>query len=138
MKTKDKEFSAIFSAETEHVDMIILNSLLELQEQTGSNLVERVINLFINDTPEQIKIMQSAVDSNNPVILHEVSHRLKSSSALIGALTLSSLFLELEDIGRQNTLENAKILLQKTEVEYKNVEGVLISQLIKLKMQEIH
>jgi len=136
MHNADEEVSGtVFFAKSDHIDMKALIALIELQEQTGTNLLERVVELFISGTPEQLEIMRSAVNLSNPVILFELAHKLKSSSAVLGAMKLSSLFQELELIGRQNALENAKTLLHKTEVEYKNVENILNSILRKVKTQ---
>jgi HPt (histidine-containing phosphotransfer) domain-containing protein len=59
----------------------------------------------------------------------QIAHSLKSTSASFGALTLSSLCKEMENMGRMHTTSGAQELLQKITAEYIEVEKALVNEL---------
>jgi len=66
---------------------------------------------------------------SDAVALRKTAHALKSSSANLGAMNLSSLLKELEAMGKLNTIDKAPELLAKIETEYGTVQAALREKL---------
>ena len=83
--------------------------LTELTESTGGDIgfVRELIETFLADTPPQLDAMTAAVQADDADALVRPSHTLKSSSATVGAMRLSSVARELEMAGRTGSLEPA-------------------------------
>ena len=83
--------------------------LTELTETTGGDIafVRELIETFLADTPAQLEAMTAAVEADDADALVRPSHTLKSSSATVGAMRLSSVARELEMAGRTGSLEPA-------------------------------
>jgi HPt (histidine-containing phosphotransfer) domain-containing protein len=81
--------------------------LTELRESTGGDIgfVRELIETYLADTPVQLDAMTAAVEADNAEALVRPAHTLKSSSATVGAMRLSSVARELEMVGRTGSLE---------------------------------
>jgi HPt (histidine-containing phosphotransfer) domain-containing protein len=83
--------------------------LTEVLETTGDDIafVRELVETYLADTPAQLAAMTTAVESDDADALVRPAHTLKSSSATVGAMRLSSLARELEMAGRTGSLEAA-------------------------------
>ena len=83
--------------------------LTELTETTGGDIgfVRELVETYLADTPAQLDAMTAAVEADDADALVRPSHTLKSSSATVGAMRLSSVARELEMAGRTGALEPA-------------------------------
>lgn len=104
------------------VDLETFNKLKDLMKE-NLNLV--LVN-YLETTPTEIQGIQNSIDQSNYAALAEIAHPLKSTSAQIGALTLSKQFAELEAIGKSACgIEKASPLVEQVREEYKHVEETL-------------
>jgi HPt (histidine-containing phosphotransfer) domain-containing protein len=89
-----------------HVDERVL---AELMASTGDDIgfVRELIQTYLADTPMQFEGMSEAVEADDATALVRPAHTLKSSSATVGAMRLSSLARELEMAGRSGSLDAA-------------------------------
>jgi HPt (histidine-containing phosphotransfer) domain-containing protein len=83
--------------------------LAELMASTGDDIgfVRELIQTYLADTPMQFEAMAAAVETDDAAALVRPAHTLKSSSATVGAMRLSSLARELEMAGRSGSLDAA-------------------------------
>ncbi len=81
----------------------------------GEDLVATVIESFLEDAPKMLADMQSGVETGDPALVERAAHRLKSSSANLGAVELSQLSRELEALLRRDPTADAAQLLPKIE-----------------------
>lgn len=83
--------------------------LAELMASTGDDIgfLRELIETYLADTPLQFEAMGVAVDAANAAALVRPAHTLKSSSATVGAMRLSSIARELEVAGRSGSLDQA-------------------------------
>ena len=83
--------------------------LAELMASTGDDIgfVRELIETYLADTPMQIEAMTVAVEADDATSLVRPAHTLKSSSATVGAMRLSSAARELEMAGRSGSLDAA-------------------------------
>lgn len=103
------------------IDQSVLASLRELQEDGEPDIVAEVGGLFIKHSPEKISAIEQSVEKGDAKGLQMAAHSLKSSSAYVGALYLSSLSKELEMMGRAQALQDARIKADMLKSEYKRV-----------------
>jgi HPt (histidine-containing phosphotransfer) domain-containing protein len=83
--------------------------LTEVLETTGDDIgfVRELVGTYLADTPTQLGAMTTAVESDDADALVRPAHTLKSSSATVGAMRLSSVARELEMAGRSGSLDAA-------------------------------
>jgi HPt (histidine-containing phosphotransfer) domain-containing protein len=88
------------------VDERVLN---EVMETTGDDIgfVRELVETYLSDAPAQLEAMTAAVEADDADALVRPAHTLKSSSATVGAMRLSSVARELEMAGRMGTLESS-------------------------------
>jgi two-component system sensor histidine kinase/response regulator len=101
------------------VDEAVLN---EVMTATGGDarFVQELVETYLADTPVQLKAMTAAVEVDDAAALVRPAHTLKSSSATVGAMRLSSVARELEMAGRSGTLDPAaRAMLDSAHTEWK-------------------
>ncbi|MGK5087761.1 Hpt domain-containing protein [Bdellovibrionota bacterium FG-2] len=105
------------------IDQEALAGILELDsEQPG--LLKQLVELFINLTPQYIAKMKTAFSENDAKKLRIEAHTLKSSSASLGAMSISALCKELQEMGDAGDIRQAseKIALLEREFEAAQAE----------------
>jgi two-component system sensor histidine kinase/response regulator len=108
-----------------------LEKIRMLSRERGDALVQKVINAYVDDTPQQLSTLRSAIDGMDTGNLRRIAHTLKSASANVGADTLAALCKEMEHLGRADTTEGADSLLTNMEREFKAVRDSLTALLEK-------
>ena len=84
------------------LDPVALARLRELDPKGENQLVERVLKAFQTSAARLLPQLQTARETNDRTTVRLVAHTLKSSSASIGAITLSQLCSELEAMIRND------------------------------------
>jgi two-component system, sensor histidine kinase and response regulator len=110
------------------VDRSVLDAIRELQREGTPDLVGKLINLYLADASDTLKALRSALSTKNTQGTFRLAHKLKSSSANVGALQLSALFKNLEALGRQNEVEGADAIFADIEKEWDAVRRTLEAQ----------
>jgi HPt (histidine-containing phosphotransfer) domain-containing protein len=73
--------------------------------------------------------MQQAAAQGNASTLAMAAHRLKSSSANLGAVKLAAQCMQMEMLGRESRAEHAHPLLAEMQTEFQSVRLALETQL---------
>lgn len=108
------------------LDHNTLDQIASLEQQGSSkNLLETLINTYLDTTPVLLEQLHRVAHQNNSHGLRETAHKLQSSSANLGALTLASLSKELEIAARTNSIQNAIVMVSRIEREYQRVSHAL-------------
>jgi len=84
---------------------IDLNTFNALKESTGEDFIGELIDAFLEDAPGLLAQMRSALVSQEAESFRRAAHSMKSNAATFGAMELSALAKELENLGRENNLE---------------------------------
>jgi HPt (histidine-containing phosphotransfer) domain-containing protein len=100
------------------IDLSSLNNILALQRAGAPNILDRVIALYITDSPSHIDGMRTAVATGDTDRLWQAAHSFKSSSTNLGALNLAEMCRSMETLGRGRLLAGADELLVEIETEY--------------------
>ena len=106
---------------TSQIDMNTFNSL---KESTGADYIGELIDAFLDDAPNLLAQMKSALTSNNAESFRRAAHSMKSNAATFGAMELSTLAKELEGLARENNLEIGN-KLEVMEESFRRVESQL-------------
>lgn len=113
------------------VDFKYLNDIRSLQREGSPDVLHKVISAYLKQTAESLTILRSEVGVENYEKIINYAHKMKSSSAMIGAMKFSSLSRELEMAGRQHA-PLIHSLLPQLESEYAQVEQILNNELKKM------
>ena len=84
------------------IDMNIFNAL---KEAMGADFIGGLIDTFLDDAPTLLAQMRSALAAKNTEVFRRAAHSMKSNAATFGAIELSAIAKELENLGRENNLE---------------------------------
>jgi HPt (histidine-containing phosphotransfer) domain-containing protein len=106
---------------TTHIDMNTFNSL---KESTGEDYIGELIDAFLDDAPNLITQMKSALTDKDAETFRRAAHSMKSNAATFGAMELSMRAKELESLGRENNLEIGN-KLEVMEESFRQVESQL-------------
>lgn len=109
------------------INMEIIESLRELGGEEDPGLVVELIDLYLADAPERIREIQAALACDDFDLLERASHTLKSASANIGALQLSSLCAELESMGRSREVLDSQAHSECSAESFAEVEEALLN-----------
>ena len=80
-------------------------TLRNLQQFLSEDKLTLLLSRYIDDSNKIIAQLQSAQDSANQEETRRLVHSLKSTSAYVGAIPLSELAKELEDLAREGQLD---------------------------------
>jgi CheY-like chemotaxis protein/HPt (histidine-containing phosphotransfer) domain-containing protein len=84
----------------------------------GDGLLHEVARLFAEDTPQRLAAMRDAVATSDAERLARAAHALKGEAALIGAREMQALARELEELGREDSLGGAELVLTRLSAAY--------------------
>jgi CheY-like chemotaxis protein len=103
------------------IDPKVLDQLLNLQKSGTPDLVQRVMQTYIDSSDDLVATLYQAMENADPDCICRTAHALKSASANVGALNLAKLCKKIETAGRAQDLESASELWQQFQPEYERV-----------------
>jgi histidine phosphotransfer protein HptB len=77
----------------------------ELKQMSGTDFINELIDAFLDDAPNMIQNMHTALDTKDVESFRRNAHSLKSNANTFGATELGALAKELEMMGKENNLE---------------------------------
>jgi CheY-like chemotaxis protein len=113
----------------EAIDDRVLDSLRRLQREGRPDIVQQVIELFFKGAADLLKDLDNGAANDDPALLFHASHALKSASANIGAVVLSSRCRELEAMARAGVVPDAARLVRAIREDFRTVETGLSERL---------
>lgn len=108
-------------------DVIDPTGLATLLDSIGGDeaFLDELIEAYFEDAPNLLAEMRQSLSSGEAGAFRRAAHSLKSNSANFGAIRLSKMCGELEDLARPGGLEGAEIRLAQVEAEYERVKSAL-------------
>jgi signal transduction histidine kinase/CheY-like chemotaxis protein/HPt (histidine-containing phosphotransfer) domain-containing protein len=100
------------------INMQVLDTLRGLSPSTGNALVTTVLRLFLESAPIHVAQIDKALLEADGRGLSKAAHALKSSSANAGAETLSARYKQLEFLGREGRMDEAREFLAPIREEH--------------------
>ncbi len=114
---------------TTSVEREALDRLRALDRPGRPSVFAKVVAQFLQSAQETVESLREALRRDDAAALYAAAHRLKSSSAQLGALTLSEQCQELESMGRSQSVADADAALRRLETEFFRVAEALRSEL---------
>ena len=109
------------------LDPATLQQLLDLDDGE-LNLVQEMVQLFLEDTPLRITALEAAIQSGNGEDLGDVAHAVKGAASTMGALRVRTVALAMETLGRTGKgSESAEVLLVRLKDEFQRAMDALYS-----------
>ncbi len=100
-------------------------SVLEELRSILGNEVDRLIEVFLDDTPRLVAALETAAVGPDFEMLRNASHTLKSSSANLGAMSLSNAAKKVELGARTQTLERPAVAVALIANEFARARQAL-------------
>jgi HPt (histidine-containing phosphotransfer) domain-containing protein len=105
-----------------YIDNSILNEIKEFMGEEGEDTVNELISIFLKNTPKAISQISDDLKSGDNDALKAHIHGLKGSSAAVGAIGVSSICRNMEEVLRLERPEEIYDLFEKLIKVYKQVE----------------
>ena len=106
---------------TQALDVTALDNIRALQREGAPDILGKIISIYFDTSPGQMQALQAAVSSQNAVEINHIAHSLKSSSANLGAISLSAILKKIEKKSRQNELDGIEQLMLEVDSVYPQV-----------------
>jgi signal transduction histidine kinase/DNA-binding response OmpR family regulator/HPt (histidine-containing phosphotransfer) domain-containing protein len=107
------------------IDAKVLQSFREMVGEGADSILVEMIDCYLEDAPTLVSAIADAVARNDAKQLHASTHTLKSSSATLGATSLSNLCQQLEAISRTGHIEAGQDKVPQLKAEYERVKAAL-------------
>jgi two-component system, sensor histidine kinase and response regulator len=112
----------------EVIDRKVLDELSKVRTNGKPELLARVINLYLTESPKLMQKLKQAAGAANASDIAASAHSLKSSSANVGAKALSRYCADLEASARRADTDEARKILTKVENEHGSVQNALAEE----------
>lgn len=109
----------------ESLDKRALDRLRALQRDAKPDLLNKVVSLYLQDSAAALQRLRTAAEGVDPQEVARLAHRLKASSANLGALRLVDSLRRLEVLGRSGELTGLEALLGDIDREFQEVRDAL-------------
>ena len=103
------------------IDMKVLDQYREFDPSGGLSLAHQIMQVYRDSSGETVQQVERAIAEGDAETMRRSAHTLKSSSANVGAMALSSLFKQLEMLGKEARLDEAAPLFDAARQEYGRV-----------------
>lgn len=103
---------------TPAINLNVLETLRELDPEGGMGLARQIMQTFLDSAQQRVDHVEQAIASGDNELLGQAAHALKSSTANVGAETLSGLYKQLEKLGREQRIDEASDLLNEVRREH--------------------
>ncbi len=118
------------------IDKKAWDEILSLGESGSNDLLHEFIDLYLKESLEIMRTLREAMSQGYAAQAKAMAHKLKSSSAIVGAVSLSGLLKELEESCEKspaahgaNGNKSAGGLMEAIEEEYEAVRCEMASEL---------
>ncbi len=105
------------------LDATVFEQFQALGKAGGTDVVQRIVNSYLQETPQHMQAMVAAND--NAEQLYKAAHALKSSSFNVGAKRLAQLCKQLEALGRNGNCSDVTAMLIELQQIYQDTTQVL-------------
>ena len=112
------------------IDRTAWDAILALQRPGRPDILAKVLTAYLNDSRTLVGEIRTAVQTQDAVALAKAAHRLKSSSAQLGALATAAHCKELENLGRLARLDDAPSLLAQLTDAHQAACAAMTSELL--------
>ena len=101
----------------------------ELKQMSGGDFINELIEAFLDDAPNMIQNMQTAIDTKDVESFRRNAHSMKSNANTFGATELGALAKELEFMAKENNLDignRLEVLKERFDKVAEELKGMRI------------
>ncbi|HQW90991.1 MAG TPA: response regulator, partial [Nitrospira sp.] len=113
------------------MDLKALEGIRALQRPNRPNVLASVLRKYLDNSRESVDALRDAIRANDPMALEAMAHRLKSSSAQLGAIAVAASCKELEVMGNRKQLVDADRIFAQLESDYRAACTVFRNEIAK-------
>ena len=111
------------------IDPGVLEELRELDDGGAQFSVRQTVDLFLADCTARLSEMRTASADGNWAAIAQLGHRLKGSSATLGARYMAEVCAELERTGAEGGGPQVSVLVDRLEFEFRRTRDELLEEL---------
>ncbi len=111
------------------LDQSVLADLRLIQREGGGDIVERLVEAFLSETPTHLDALRGAAERGEAEPFRRTAHALNGICRGVGASGMASICLDLERLGDSEDLTQAPQLLAHLEKEFGHVRVLLDAEL---------
>ena len=119
------------SDQQDAIDWSVLDALAVLQKPGAPDLRIRLMTVFLRTSLPLMEAIRGAVIASDRQLLTTSAHTLKSTCLSLGAMKLGAICAELEQIGRDDALQNAGDLPMQADEQYAAVTAAFREALLR-------
>lgn len=105
------------------VDLDIFADMLGMDLEDAEEMLPELIELFIEDSTDQISIIKSSIDTLNFDQLRNAAHKMKGGAASVAATPLTKLCDKLEKMGLNQAVAGANDVYRETIKEFDRLKA---------------
>lgn len=109
------------------IDRAVFNALVQMSDGDLA-FVDELVDTFLEDGAGQVAALRAAVPASDTPALARQAHSLKSSSLNIGAMELSELCKELEQLARANVVVDAPARVDSIAAGFDRAREALLAE----------
>lgn len=107
------------------IEKEIMSKAKEWVDDYDEDFLVELIDVYLDEAPARMGQLQLAVDGHDAETLAREAHTLKSSSANVGAITLSAMAQQVEIAGRTGKIENLAEVMRQMTATFAQVKNAL-------------
>jgi HPt (histidine-containing phosphotransfer) domain-containing protein len=100
---------------SEAVDVSSLLMLRQMQRPGAQDAVGRIVDRFLEETPERVATLRTAIENSDAHLLEQAAHAMKGIAGTVGANEMRDVADQLENLGRTGTTDGAHSLVVALE-----------------------
>lgn len=110
--------------------MIINSNALDqyidlLGEEEGAEFIIEIIDTFIVDAPNNIRLLNHSMAENDFVTFCRAAHTLKTGCGIVGATLLAENLMRLEETGAEGNLTSIGGLVEQCQSDFQKLKTEL-------------
>jgi len=107
------------------IDQTQIASLREIQQPGDPDLLTELIDLFLHEAASDIKALAKALQMSDAAEIKRLTHRIKGSSANMGATGMAAISAKLET---SESASDSSVLLTQLENEFELVRNAFMAE----------
>jgi len=114
-----------FAADRPSTQVLDQAAIDRLRTTMGTVFLDELLSTFVEDSQDLVSTMRRALGQKDADSFRRAAHSLKSNAASFGAMTLSTLAKDLEDLARSGSLDGAAPRVERLAGECERVMRAL-------------
>jgi signal transduction histidine kinase/CheY-like chemotaxis protein/HPt (histidine-containing phosphotransfer) domain-containing protein len=106
------------ATELPSINLAVIETLRQLDASGSMALTRELFAAFLESADLGIARLQTAIATGNSQALGQAAHALKSSTANVGAQVLSACYRDLEKLGREDSIDEARAMFGRVRREH--------------------